>query len=168
MTDREFLSIEIGDVDRLMKLIQKTSVSSKASFVTPAEIYSEVTRRQRKCWPARLRRFMGNSGILVARKLILLSTGARGAVYPLVEPKVALGRDDENAIQLEEPSISRRHAVLERMNGEYVLRDLHSSNGTFLNDELVQEAPLKPGDRLRLGDIELGYEAVGDTNDTNS
>jgi chromosome segregation ATPase len=106
---------------------------------------------------------MGDSGILVARKLVLLSTGARGAVYPLLEPKVGLGRDDENAIQLEGDSISRHHAVLERVNGEYVLRDLHSCNGTFLNDQLVQEAPLKPGDRLRLGDIELGYEAGDET-----
>ncbi len=74
-----------------------------------------------------------------------------------------MGRDDENAIQLEGDSISRRHAVLELTKGEYVLRDLHSCNGTFLNDQLVQEARLKPGDRFRLGDIELGYEAGDET-----
>src|ERR1035441_6755484 len=103
---------------------------------------------------------MEDSGVVVARKLTLLSGGAKGAIYPLVEPKVGLGRDAQNAIRLEGAFISRHHAVLERTNGEYILRDLHSCNGTFLNDQLVQDAHLKPGDRFRLGEIELSYEVA--------
>src|ERR1017187_3839208 len=105
---------------------------------------------------------MEDSGVVVARKLTLLSGGTKGAVYPLVKSQVGLGRDDQNAIRLEGASISRHHAVLERTNGEYILRDLHSCNGTFLNDQLVQDAHLKPGDRLRLGEIELRYEAANE------
>jgi len=104
--------------------------------------------------------FMENSGVVVARKLILLSGGAKGAVYPLAEPKIELGRDPNNTIQLEGASISRHHAVLDRTNGEYTIRDLDSSNGTFLNDQPVQEAHLKPGDRFRLGETELSYETA--------
>jgi chromosome segregation ATPase len=105
---------------------------------------------------------MEDSGVVVARKLTLLSGGAKGAVYPLVEPKVGLGRDAQNAIRLEGAFISRHHAVLERTNGEYILRDLHSCNGTFLNGQPVQDAHLKPGDRLRLGEIEMSYEAANE------
>ena len=105
---------------------------------------------------------MEDSGVMVARKLTLLSGEAKGAVYPLDEPKVGLGRDADNAIRLEEAFISRHHAVLERTNGEYILRDLHSCNGTFLNGQPVQDAHLKPGDRLRLGEIEMSYEAANE------
>jgi len=75
---------------------------------------------------------MEDSGVLVTRKLTLLSGGAKGAVYPLAKPKIELGRDVDNTIRLEGACISRHHAVLERTNGEYILRDLHSCNGTFL------------------------------------
>ena len=105
---------------------------------------------------------MENSGVAVARTLILLSGGAKGAVYPLAEPKVGLGRDAHNTIRLEGACISRHHAVLDRTNGEYTIRDLHSRNGTFLNDQPVQEAHLKPGDRFRLGEIEMSYEAANE------
>jgi chromosome segregation ATPase len=105
---------------------------------------------------------MEDSGVVVARKLTLLSGGAKGAVYPLVEPKIGLGRDAQNAIRLEGAFISRHHAVLERTNGEYILRDLHSCNGTLLNGQPVQDAHLKPGDRLRLGEIEMSYEAANE------
>lgn len=105
---------------------------------------------------------MEDSGVVVARKLTLLSGGAKGAVYSLAKPKVELGRDVDNTIQLDGACISRHHAVLERTNGEYILRDLHSCNGTFLNGQPVQDAHLKPGDRFRLGEIELSYEAVNE------
>src|ERR1035437_7355986 len=105
---------------------------------------------------------MEDSGVMAARKLTLLSGEAKGAVYPLDEPKVGLGRDADNTIRLEEAFISRQHAVLERTNGEYVLHDLHSCNGTFLNGQPVQDAHLKPGDRLRLGEIEMSYEAANE------
>jgi pSer/pThr/pTyr-binding forkhead associated (FHA) protein len=111
---------------------------------------------------------MDKSGVVVARKLILLSGGAKGVVYPLAEPKIELGRDSNNTIQLEGASISRHHAVLDRTNGEYTIRDLHSSNGTFLNDQPVQEAHLKPGDRFRLGETELSYETANEPTVTAS
>jgi pSer/pThr/pTyr-binding forkhead associated (FHA) protein len=79
-----------------------------------------------------------------------------------------LGRDAGNKIRLEGAFISRHHAVLERTNGEYILRDLHSCNGTFLNGQPVQDAHLKPGDRLRLGEIEMSYEAANEPTVTTS
>ena len=111
---------------------------------------------------------MEDSGVVVARKLILLSGGAKGAVYSLTEPRIGLGRDAQNTIRLEGASISRYHAVLHRTNGEYTIRDLHSSNGTFLNDQPVQEAHLKPGDRFRLGETEMSYEAANEPTVTAS
>jgi pSer/pThr/pTyr-binding forkhead associated (FHA) protein len=97
---------------------------------------------------------------IITRKMVVLSSVARGASFLLTGIQAGIGRDDDNAICLEDDLISRHHAVLIRQNGEYLLRDLNSLNGTFLNGEPARETPLKLGDRIRIGEVEMGYEAV--------
>lgn len=92
------------------------------------------------------------------RKLVVLSSVAKGASFLLTETQVGIGREDDSPVCLEDDLISRHHAVLIRVNGEFLLRDLNSANGTFLNGQPVKESHLKVGDRIRLGDVELGYE----------
>lgn len=66
--------------------------------------------------------------------------------------QVKLGRASDNDIVLEDSQVSRHHAILERRDGGYCLTDLHSSNGTFLNDKRVMnEAWPKPGDKIGIG-----------------
>jgi hypothetical protein len=68
-----------------------------------------------------------------------------------------LGRG-EVEIVLEDPFASSRHARLERQGGAMILEDLGSTNGTYLNDELLQgPAPLHDGDRVRIGDSEFVF-----------
>ena len=69
-----------------------------------------------------------------------------------------MGRGDQAEIRLEDPFASSRHARLVRQGGIVVLEDLGSTNGTYLNEELVSgPQPLHPGDRLRIGDSEFTY-----------
>jgi len=69
-----------------------------------------------------------------------------------------MGRGDQAEIRLEDPFASSRHARLVRQGGLVVLEDLGSTNGTYLNDELVSgPQPLHPGDRVRIGDSEFRY-----------
>jgi hypothetical protein len=71
-----------------------------------------------------------------------------------------LGRGDQAEIRLDDPFASGRHAQLTRRGGLVVLEDLGSTNGTFLNEELVTgPQPLHQGDRLRIGDSEFTYVA---------
>jgi len=70
-----------------------------------------------------------------------------------------IGRALDNDIVLEDASVSRHHAVIESRNGSHLVRDLGSQNGTWLADNRVNEAPLAPGDALRLGDVVLTFYA---------
>jgi pSer/pThr/pTyr-binding forkhead associated (FHA) protein len=81
--------------------------------------------------------------------------------------EIRIGRSRESTIQVIEPTVSRRHAVIHRTAVGYVLRDL-SRCGTWLNRKRVSVALLKPGDVLWIGgvtldiqDIELATTPVG-------
>jgi hypothetical protein len=73
-----------------------------------------------------------------------------------------LGRGDQAEIRLEDPFASSRHARLVRQGSALVLEDLGSTNGTYLNEELLGgPQPLHPGDRVRIGDSEFTYMEGG-------
>ncbi len=80
-----------------------------------------------------------------------------GMEYEVGEGAV-LGRGDRAEIRLEDPFASAQHARLVRQAGAVVLEDLGSTNGTYLNEELLGgPQPLHPGDRVRIGDSEFTY-----------
>lgn len=69
-----------------------------------------------------------------------------------------MGRGDQAEIRLEDPFASSQHARLVRQGGAVVLEDMGSTNGTYLNEELLSgPQPLHPGDRVRIGDSEFTY-----------
>jgi FHA domain len=69
-----------------------------------------------------------------------------------------LGRGDQAEIRLDDPFASSRHARLIRQGGIVVLEDLGSTNGTYLNEELLSgPQPLHQGDRVRIGDSEFMF-----------
>jgi hypothetical protein len=69
-----------------------------------------------------------------------------------------MGRGDQAEIRLEDPFASSRHARLTRQGAVIVLEDLGSTNGTYLNEELLDgPRPLHSGDRVRIGDSEFTY-----------
>jgi pSer/pThr/pTyr-binding forkhead associated (FHA) protein len=81
-----------------------------------------------------------------------------GMIYDL-DGDVVLGRGDHAEIRLEDPFASARHARVYRQGNILVIEDLRSTNGTYLNEELLQTPrPLHPGDRLRIGDSEFTFE----------
>ncbi len=81
-----------------------------------------------------------------------------GMIYDLDED-VVLGRGDRAEIRLEDPFASSRHARIYEQGNIMVIEDLDSTNGTFLNEELLQTVrPLHPGDRVRIGDSEFAFE----------
>src|ERR687893_264023 len=82
----------------------------------------------------------------------------RGMSYD-VAGGATLGRGDVE-IQLEDPFASSRHARLSRQGAILVIEDLGSTNGTYLNDELLRRPrPLHVGDRVRIGDSTFTYDS---------
>jgi hypothetical protein len=81
-----------------------------------------------------------------------------GMIYDL-DGNLVLGRGDSAEIRLEDPFASSRHARIYEQGNSVVVEDLGSTNGTYLNEELLQSPrPLHPGDRVRIGDSEFAFE----------
>jgi hypothetical protein len=82
-----------------------------------------------------------------------------GMIYDL-DGEIVLGRGERAEIRLEDPFASAHHARVYEQGDVLVIEDLHSTNGTYLNEELLEAPrPLHPGDRVRIGDSEFAFEA---------
>jgi pSer/pThr/pTyr-binding forkhead associated (FHA) protein len=75
----------------------------------------------------------------------------RGKVYARLHTPVSLGREEGNTVQLNDERVSRFHAKIQEDQGQVVLTDLESTNGTRLNGEPVQLTILRIGDRIVIG-----------------
>jgi hypothetical protein len=91
-------------------------------------------------------------------KLVLLSEGFTGRTYELNVEKTTVGRVEDNAFQIAEPSVSSHHAEIILKGNDVVVKDLNSTNGTFINGEKITESVLKPGQTLKLGTVEMRLE----------
>ena len=78
-----------------------------------------------------------------------------GTRYALVGEKMSVGRVPDNDIQLDDFTVSRQHAVLVRESNDWLLRDLGSLNGTYVNNERVEEAVVRHGDAIQIGRFRL-------------
>ena len=94
---------------------------------------------------------------------LLMRTGPTpGKIFDLNLPELTVGRDMVNAIMINDAEISRRHARLVAQPGGYVIEDLGSTNGTFVNGQrLMGPHLLRPGELVLFGEnVSLVYEAL--------
>jgi pSer/pThr/pTyr-binding forkhead associated (FHA) protein len=82
---------------------------------------------------------------------------AAGMEYQITRSYTVIGRDANAAIPLKDPLVSRQHAVIVYHEGNYILKDLDSTNGIHMKDALVKQADLRHGDRFRVGDTILQF-----------
>ncbi|MCY3020911.1 MAG: FHA domain-containing protein [Planctomycetota bacterium] len=88
-------------------------------------------------------------------ELIVISGRYRGHRIPLKREVLRIGRDRTCDVTLDDEAASRVHSEIVRHEDQLVLRDLHSTNGTFLNDARITESTLQNGDRIGVGDTVL-------------
>ncbi len=81
------------------------------------------------------------------------------ATHELTEERITIGRGPDNMLQIDDPSVSGRHAQLHLIDERYQLKDLGSTNGTRVNSELVTDTFLRVGDRIRFGKVEARFES---------
>ncbi len=91
-------------------------------------------------------------------KLVVLSAGMTGRTQELKQDKTTIGRVEDNTFQLAEPSVSSHHCEVLLRGNEVIVRDLNSTNGTYIGSERITESVLKPGQVLRLGQVEMRLE----------
>jgi predicted component of type VI protein secretion system len=96
-------------------------------------------------------------------KLVVLSPEQKGRSYELKVDKTTIGRVEDNTFQITESSVSSHHCEVLLRGSDVVIKDLNSTNGSFINGEKISESVLKPGQTLRLGQIELRLEAGDST-----
>lgn len=95
-------------------------------------------------------------------QLIMRSGPTPGAAFMLEGDQITIGRDPNNGITINDAEISRRHARLTYQGGKYILEDLGSTNGTFVNGQrLAGPRVLKAGEVVSFGEqIVLVFEAT--------
>lgn len=95
-------------------------------------------------------------------QFVMRSGPTPGVTFPLEGDQLIIGRDASNSITINDAEISRKHSRLSFQGGKYVLEDLGSTNGTFVNGQrLAGPVVLKPGDVVSLGEqIVLMYDAI--------
>jgi pSer/pThr/pTyr-binding forkhead associated (FHA) protein len=95
-----------------------------------------------------------DAGMLVVKR----GPGA-GSKFVLDQPVVSAGRHPQSHIFLDDVTVSRRHAEIHRQADGYVLRDVGSLNGTYLNRERIEEAAISNGDEVQIGRFKLVFLA---------
>jgi diguanylate cyclase (GGDEF)-like protein len=83
--------------------------------------------------------------------LVIIYGQDLGRRVPLGEEPMLIGRSSSCHVQVDQESVSRRHAQVWRRDDRYVARDLGSTNGTYVNDDPVDELDLRDGDQLKIG-----------------
>ncbi|MFC1878908.1 FHA domain-containing protein [Chloroflexota bacterium] len=77
------------------------------------------------------------------------------------QASVVVGRDPNSYLPLNHPMVSARHAMILKQNGGLAIRDLGSTNGTFVNGQRISQVPLNSGDVIQIGPFRLSYDAEG-------
>jgi pSer/pThr/pTyr-binding forkhead associated (FHA) protein/soluble lytic murein transglycosylase-like protein len=106
------------------------------------------------------RRGAGGPGFLRETRFTLVPLEGDGPPVPLVRDVTVVGRDPGTGLQLDDDSVSRTHARLDRRGDHLVVTDLKSSNGTRVNGESIVRADLTEGDHVEFGAI--GFEVARD------
>ncbi len=126
-----------------------TMLASEKVPVGAAEIEVAKQRPEPVVRPRRERRY----------QLRMVKGVPAGGLYR-VDGELSIGRGADVSVMLNDPSVSRRHASIAVVDGVPVLRDLGSTNGTFVNGERVQTRTLSAGDLLTFGNTEMRIESA--------
>jgi len=95
-------------------------------------------------------------------RLLIESAIGRAELFALNVPRTAIGRGPGNRVILEDPRVSRFHAVIDVEANLFVVRDLFSSNGIYVNGRKVHARALQSGDTVTIGDCQARFIADED------
>lgn len=99
----------------------------------------------------------GEAGVRTRFSLRMIKGVSEAGVY-LIQGAARIGRGDENEVVLADPSVSRAHALLDTGEATPVVRDLGSTNGTFVNGQRIFTQELRDGDELTFGNTRMRFE----------
>ena len=92
--------------------------------------------------------------------LVLVNTDGVGKSFPITDTSLKIGKSPDNDVVIDSPTVSRNHLVIQRQGDRFLVQDLQSTNGTFIDGAQIREAYLKPGQLLELGDVQLRFQST--------
>jgi pSer/pThr/pTyr-binding forkhead associated (FHA) protein len=92
-------------------------------------------------------------------RLVGESPEIAGQVFELSEALLTVGRSEDNSLHLPHPSVSSHHGELRLQEGDYIIADKGSTNGTRVNDDRISEAKLRNNDMVMIGHMLFRYES---------
>lgn len=90
-----------------------------------------------------------------------------GAVYPINSETTTIGRNPQCDIFLNDMTVSRDHATIVKQANVYIINDLQSFNGIWVNNQSVTQHALRPGDYLQIGKYDFIYEETDESSNTS-
>ena len=134
---------------------------------TPPQVEADVTPMNSQ---ADLEATLAQTGISMTLSdtrspRLVVHTPARTWEVPLTQDALHIGRHSENDVDLDHASVSRRHARLERQADGFLIRDLKSTNGTWMGEQRIDERVLHDGDTVRIGNAQLVFKCGFDADE---
>jgi pSer/pThr/pTyr-binding forkhead associated (FHA) protein len=96
-------------------------------------------------------------------KLLIQMPDGQEITHDLPEDTTTIGRRPDNSLQIEDASVSSHHAEIFFENNAFFVKDLGSTNGTYLNGGQIKKAPLNHDDELRFGSIVTEFKSLNDS-----
>jgi len=125
----------------------------------PIPVRSDIKTRVTPYPDVRIKTGIGQDCLVI---IYTVNSRELGKRFSLANGPVNLGRGADNTIILDNDAVSRRHALVEARNSKYFLVDLNSTNGTYVNDEIVHDHALRRGDQIKIGDTILKFLSGSD------
>ena len=98
------------------------------------------------------------------KAMVVVHRGAnKGSRYLISEERTSIGRSPESEIFLDDVTVSRSHAVIERNGSTFALNDLGSLNGTYINNQSLKTSSLTSGDEIQIGKFHLFFVSARNT-----
>ena len=83
--------------------------------------------------------------------LVIIKGPNIGDIFLINKSKFTIGRNPESDIFLDDITVSRKHAILEKIDKDFRIKDTGSLNGSYVNGQIVENSILKDGDRIQIG-----------------
>jgi pSer/pThr/pTyr-binding forkhead associated (FHA) protein len=144
---------------RKMKEVEEGERSSPVSIeYNTGPLARQTSHDTRQIVDPRAAPYLDNARQMSVARLVLKTEGKEDRSFPLSRDSSTLGRHRNNDIVISDPKVSSFHARIDRTTEGYLLVDLGSRNGSFVNGRRVTRHNLASGDELRVGTAKLSYQ----------
>ena len=128
-------------------------LSSRENSTSPAGVLDDYLSSLSEQDRAVIATIQSSGGV---KAMFLINRGeSKGARFLITHEGATIGRSSSSGVFLDDVTVSRAHAVVEKKGTTFVLRDSGSLNGTYVNNESVSEISLKTGDQIQIGKFHL-------------